>query len=55
MFESVEQRIERCDVKANRAARALLDEFADFVPVPWAGFDERKNEEFGTSFLPFGL
>ncbi len=54
-FKTVEQRVERGDVKTNSPARALLDQFADFVAVAWTGFDERKNEEFGATFLPFYL
>jgi hypothetical protein len=54
-FKTVEQRVERGDVKANSAARALLDKFADFVAVARTGFDERKNEEFGATLFPFYL
>src|SRR5580704_18913424 len=54
-FKTVEQRVERGDVKTHIAARALLDKFADFVAVARTGFDERKNEEFGATFFPFYL
>src|SRR2546425_13209115 len=33
-LRAIEQRIERCDVKAQRAFGAPLDRFADFVTVP---------------------
>ena len=55
MFQSIEQWIKRSDVKANRAARALIDKFADFVAVAWTGFNEREDEKFGAAFFPFGL
>jgi hypothetical protein len=42
-------------VEANGAAGALLDEFADFLAVAGASFDERKNEEFGAASFPFRL
>src|SRR5260370_11419871 len=54
-FETVEQRVERGDVKTNSAARALRDKFADFVAVARPSFDERKNEEFGATLFPFHL
>jgi len=55
MFQPVEQWVERCDVKTNRAARALFDEFADFVAVTRTGFDERENQQLGATFFPFDL
>ena len=54
-FKTVEQRVERGDVKTNSAARALLDKFADFVTVARTGFDERKNEQLGATLFPFHL
>lgn len=44
MFESVEERVKRRDVKADCAPGALLDELADFVAVARSGFDERQDE-----------
>src|SRR6202035_4394428 len=54
-FKTVEQRVERGDVKTNSAARALLDKFVDFVDVARTGFDERKNEELSAASFPFRL
>jgi len=42
-FKTVEQRVERGDVKSNSAARALLDKFADFVAVARTGFRRAKE------------
>ena len=50
-FQAVEHRVKRGHVETNRAAGALLDEFADFVAVARAGFDER--ERMSSSALPF--
>jgi len=54
-FQAVEHWVERGHVETNGAAGALLDEFADFVAVARASFDERENEEFGAAPFPFRL
>src|SRR5688500_12625584 len=50
-FEAVEQRVERGDVEAEHAARALLDEAADVVAVPRLVFDQREDEQLGAPLL----
>jgi len=54
-FQTVEQRVKRSYVKTYRSSRALLDELADFVAVARTRFDERKDKQFGATFLPFHL
>jgi hypothetical protein len=45
----------RGDVKTNRAGRASLDQFADFVTVARTCFDQRRNEPLGATLFPCRL
>src|SRR5580704_3431710 len=54
-FQAVEHGVKRGHVERYCAARALLDEFADFVTVARASLDEREDEEFGTAPFPIRL
>src|SRR5262245_33066854 len=51
LFEPIEQRIKRCNVKLDLAARLGLDELADLVPVPRAHLDARQDDELCGALL----
>src|SRR5215207_4121511 len=50
-LQTVEQRVERRDVEAQHAARALLDEVADVVAVARLVLDEREDEQLSAPLL----
>ena len=55
IFEAVERRVQRSDVKADGPPRAVRNQLADFVAVPTAFFEQGEDEEFGASALQFAF
>src|SRR5438477_1756808 len=55
LLEPVKQWVERCDVKAERAARPQFDKLTDVVPMSGAVLHERKNQQLGAAFLQFAI
>src|SRR5262245_26809313 len=51
LLEAVQEGIERGDVVAQRASRALFDQLADLVAVARAGLHERQDEELRAPLL----
>src|SRR4029079_18764653 len=51
LLEAVEQRIERRHLELEAAARALLDQLADFIAVPRPRLDQRQDQQLGAAFL----
>src|ERR1043165_8092077 len=51
LLQTVQQRVERRDVEAERAARTLLDQTADVVAVPRALLDQRQNQKLRAPLL----
>jgi len=54
-FEAVQEWVERSHMEANRSARALLNELADFIAVTRSRLNERENQHLGAPSLPFRL
>src|SRR5215470_5161474 len=53
LLQSVQERIEGCDVELQRAVRALLDELADLVSVAGTGFEQGEDQELGAALFQF--
>src|SRR5688500_7481464 len=51
VLETVEQGIQRRDVKFQYTPRPLVDQLGDLVAMPRALFDERQHEQFGAALL----
>ncbi len=55
ILEAVECRIQRRDVKADRALRSLVDQASDFIAVPRLLLEQREDQHFGASPLQLAL
>src|SRR5581483_6750353 len=53
LLHSIEKRIQRGDVKRDRAVRAALDELRQLISVPRLGLEQGEDEKFGAAFLEF--
>src|SRR4029453_18998278 len=51
VLESIQRWIQRGDVEADRAARAIGDELSDLVAVALPLLQERENQHFGAAAL----
>src|SRR5215213_1535236 len=52
-FQPIQERIERRDVELELPGRLTLDQLADLVSMPGAGFDDREDDQFGRALLQF--
>src|SRR5579872_1907912 len=50
-FEPVENRIERSDLKRDRAFRPPLDLYSNLITMTWSAFELREHQELGTAFF----
>src|SRR5204863_6725246 len=50
-LQPIEQRVERSDIESYGAARAQLNKLSNFITVPRAVFEERKNHQLRTALL----
>src|SRR5262249_41922710 len=53
VLETEERGVERRQGERQPAARAGLDELADFVPMAGPGLEQRQDEHLGAAFLQF--
>src|SRR5215813_1769608 len=53
LLQTMEQRVERRDVKLERAAGADLDELRDVVAVARLILEQRHHQQLSASLLPF--
>src|SRR5687767_9579090 len=54
-FEAIERRIERGDVKGDGAVGSLVDQLADFIAMTLALFEQRQDQQLGTTALQLPL
>src|SRR5215213_10660067 len=50
-FESIEQRVKRSDIEPQCAFRPVLYQVPNVIAMPRLIFDQRKNQQLGTSLL----
>src|SRR5262245_48946049 len=55
LLEPIQQRIQRCDMKLQLAARARLDELADLVAVTRPGLEDREDDQLRRTLLELAI